>query len=319
MPSASPATIFDAPHPVLCFQALGNEPKIDAEKGIMRGVSVMSKGPALGHSLEVDDTTLDQIVRQGNQRDRVPVYVYHGSGLKEHVGDAVNFSRDGDKARCDIELYDSHADRAYLLEKAQKNPTSFGISSESYPPPNDPLHVLKSPNSKVRYIRSTKLDALAFVRDPATNTSLFSIQPNPDDLDSMTEEKLAEILGTALKPVNEKLTALETENKALKTTLSALPTEEQRKLDLEAAATAATTKFAASCGIKPGQVPVATGEGKTTPDPEKAKEKTEFERLMDAEKAAGSPNPQVSARWKNPAAFNAHMALQTGKDKPGRY
>ena len=48
-----------AMEPVITFAASAGV--IDAQTGIIRGVSLITKGPALGHGVMIDDKTLEQV------------------------------------------------------------------------------------------------------------------------------------------------------------------------------------------------------------------------------------------------------------------
>ena len=40
---------------------------IDAEAGVIRGVSLITKGPALGHGVMIDEKTLEQVKKAAEQ------------------------------------------------------------------------------------------------------------------------------------------------------------------------------------------------------------------------------------------------------------
>jgi len=118
----------------LSLFAAAADSRIDADAGVISGVSLISKGPAKGHSflgepLIVDETTLDEVTAaaQGFQ-DGVPVNFDHGTGIEDLVGSVRNVYRDGYKVRGDLYLLKSHESFATIIEMAETMPSNFGIS-----------------------------------------------------------------------------------------------------------------------------------------------------------------------------------------------
>lgn len=113
---------------------------IDADKGVIRGVSAMQAVEALGHGMTIDAATLDQVAKLGNAATGKGIKVRFGhpgacdNALGTLVGHATNFRVVGDKVLNDITLSESASVspkgnlRAYLLKLAQENPRDFGMS-----------------------------------------------------------------------------------------------------------------------------------------------------------------------------------------------
>lgn len=113
---------------------------IDADAGVIRGVSAMQAVEALGHGMTIDATTLEQVAALGNAAGGKGIKVRFGhpgacdNALGTMVGHATNFRVAGDKVLNDITLSESASVspkgnlRAYLLKLAQENPRDFGMS-----------------------------------------------------------------------------------------------------------------------------------------------------------------------------------------------
>ncbi|WP_447979077.1 hypothetical protein [Candidatus Nitrospira bockiana] len=115
------------------------KPRVDREARIIYGFSVVTKRPALGHNMLIDDTTLDQVVEHGNKAKRgIKARFDHpnasSTSMGTTIGRAVNFRRDGNRVRADLHLLAATAsapggDRAeHVLDLAEEAPDLFGAS-----------------------------------------------------------------------------------------------------------------------------------------------------------------------------------------------
>ena len=113
--------------------------------GIIFGASVIHAGEALGHYAWIDGVALDQVVELGNAMENgAKVRFTHpsmsGDGLGSYLGRAKNFKRDGDQVFADIHLSESAKNSpdgdlsSYVLELADDDPESFGMSIVNGPP-----------------------------------------------------------------------------------------------------------------------------------------------------------------------------------------
>ena len=118
--------------------------QIDRAAGIIRGVSAIQIGEALGHDLLVDAITLRQVVDLGNAapetgkvRGIKSRFTHPGmcaDGLGTLLGHATNFRVIDDKAVCDLTLIKAAATSpkgdlfSYVLDLAEQAPESFGLS-----------------------------------------------------------------------------------------------------------------------------------------------------------------------------------------------
>lgn len=103
---------------------------VDSTNGVVKGVSVITGGvQAKGHNLEVDDTTLDQMLELGTSKDQVPVKWNHRSGADAVNGYFTNFRREGKKLKADWHLLKTHSQYAHALEMAERMPQNVGFSA----------------------------------------------------------------------------------------------------------------------------------------------------------------------------------------------
>ena len=114
--------------------ATATDSRVDAESGVIRGVRVITKGEAKGHSflgepMIIDDQTIDEVVAAAASfPDGVPVKLAHGTDIEELIGSIRDIVSDGDCARGDLYLLKSHENYATIIEMAETMPSNFGIS-----------------------------------------------------------------------------------------------------------------------------------------------------------------------------------------------
>jgi hypothetical protein len=140
----------------------GSGTQVDEVNCIVRGVSMITGGLiALGHDLEVDDTTLAQVFNCAAQLGQVPVKLDHGSGILNVNGHLTNFRKDGNKVRADWHLLEKHPNTPQMLEIAKKQPKTVGLSITFKGQPES-----KSGKKKAR---CTELVSTDLVPHPAAN------------------------------------------------------------------------------------------------------------------------------------------------------
>lgn len=103
--------------------------EINAEKGIISGVSVITEGDAKGHGMLVDSTTLQQVkdCAEG-YKGGLKVKLNHGSGVESICGALKNFRIEGNQLLADLHLLKSHSEYHHILELAEKMADTFGFS-----------------------------------------------------------------------------------------------------------------------------------------------------------------------------------------------
>jgi len=182
----------------LSLFAVAADSRIDAEAGVLRGVSLITKGAAKGHEflgepIIADDTTLDEVCAAAmGFADGVPVMFDHGSGISDLVGAIKDVYRDGDKVRGDLYLLKSHESFDTIIEMAKSMPSNFGlsISFQNAPEPvmgndeepdgdgdddQEESPILGSSTDIVAYAaRIAELYSCDLVQAPALNASLFN-------------------------------------------------------------------------------------------------------------------------------------------------
>ena len=177
--------------------ATATDSRVDADNGILRGVRVISKGQARGHSflgepIIVDDQTIAEVVAAAaGFADGVPVKLAHGTDIEELVGSIRDVTNDGDCARGDLYLLKSHESYATIIEMAQTMPSNFGISISFMNAPEPVMGNDMEPDgdeddtdSSLRDLVADDIVAYAarvcelysadLVQSPACNRSLFS-------------------------------------------------------------------------------------------------------------------------------------------------
>jgi len=203
---------------VFQFQAGSISGRVDRDAGIIRGAAVITGGvTARGHDLEVDDTTLEQIVTCGNAKGRVQVKLNHKDpqALQSICGYLEGFRREGDKVVADWHLLKSHEEFDALMERATRMPDCFGLSAAFSGPPKGE----KRKDGK-QAARCEELLAVDCVAMPAANPAgLFEAvvdtatngKPMNDKIEqnegAAPEPTLAEVLA-AVQELQEVVTAV---------------------------------------------------------------------------------------------------------------
>jgi hypothetical protein len=141
---------------------------IDAEAGVIRGVSLITKGPALGHGVMIDEKTLEQVKKAAEQYSGgLKVKLDHSGGAGDIVGYIDALRIDGDKLLGDLHLLQSSPHRSYILEIAQRIPDTFGLSI-AFSGPSE-----KSADGLKTLQRCSEIYSVDLVSEPAANPSGF--------------------------------------------------------------------------------------------------------------------------------------------------
>lgn len=114
---------------------------VDRDNGRLNGVSVMESGPAIGHGFELDEQSLDEVVRLGNEaKGGIKTRFTHPDmcheGLGNELGRSVNFrkSEDGGRVLADLVLLQAAGKspsgdlRGWVLDMAEEDPGLIGMS-----------------------------------------------------------------------------------------------------------------------------------------------------------------------------------------------
>lgn len=184
---------------------------VDVSAGVIRGVSVITIGPAKGHGIEVDATTLEQVKACAESyQGGLKVKMEHAGDAGDIVGFLTNFHIEGAQLLADLHLLKSTPHREYIMELAQTIPDTFGLSIAF----SGPVEV----KNDTRLARCAEIYSCDMVGEPAANPSgLFDAGPlvkadNPSSLPiqptiKMDEKKIQDMIDCAIKGAIDSLSA----------------------------------------------------------------------------------------------------------------
>lgn len=171
----------------LSFIPLESGLKADVETKTLFGVQVAMLGEAKGHGMELDETTLDQIVALGNSTSKgVKTRFGHPTectpGLGTFLGTRDNFRRDGQYVRADLHLSEAasaqYAD--HVLQMAKLHPEKIGnsvvVSGERLFREDQDGNRLKDEDGKnlLPVLRVKHLHAVDVVDEPAAGNGMYA-------------------------------------------------------------------------------------------------------------------------------------------------
>tara|TARA_Y100000310_G_scaffold265257_1_gene276192 strand:+ start:5264 stop:7537 length:2274 start_codon:yes stop_codon:yes gene_type:complete len=168
------------------FAAKGFE--VDVEKGLFKNVAIITKGPALGHEMIIDDTTLKQVTNSINSmRSGIKSRLTHPEkgffgpttdAIEVMVGRAKNARVEGNKVVGDVQLgqYSKKTPRGdlwgYLTSIADEDPTLVGLSISFFPGE----HEERKDEDDISLAPACRVDSVIgvdFVGSPAANPNGF--------------------------------------------------------------------------------------------------------------------------------------------------
>ena len=207
--------------PIISFAAVADS-KIDAEAGVIRGVSLITVGPALGHGVAIDRKTLEQVKTAAEMyTGGLKVKLDHSGGAGDIIGYIDTMRIEGDKLLGDLHLLQSSPHRTYILEIAQRIPDTFGLSIAF----SGPSEV--GSDKKTILQRCSEIYSVDLVSEPAANPDGFfsrklkeleSVMPKnepsgtPQNNNPMNEDDKKSIGGmieSAMMAMNDRLSKLE--------------------------------------------------------------------------------------------------------------
>ena len=207
--------------PIISFAAVADS-KIDAENGVIRGVSLITVGPALGHGVAIDRKTLEQVKTAAElYTGGLKVKLDHSGGAGDIIGYIDTMRIEGDKLLGDLHLLQSSPHRTYILEIAQRIPDTFGLSIAF----SGPSEV--GSDKKTILQRCSEIYSVDLVSEPAANPDGFfsrklkeleSVMPKnepsgtPQNNNPMNEEDKKSIGGmieSAMMAMSDRLSKLE--------------------------------------------------------------------------------------------------------------
>lgn len=195
-------------------------PSIDAELGVIKGVAVITEGPALGHfdrktdnPIFADAKTLAEVLACAKQyAGGLKVKMTHAGDAADIVGFLRNFRIDGQVLRADFHALQSTPHRAYIMEVAQTVPHAFGLSIA--------FSGATEIDGERALARCSEIYSADLVSEPAANPNgLFTAQPNRDgpkltiENTSKMEDDMKDVLAKLSAQIEEmgaRLSKLET-------------------------------------------------------------------------------------------------------------
>ena len=286
---------------------------IDTEAGVIRGVSLITKGPALGHGVMIDDKTLEQVKTAAEQyAGGLKVKLDHSGGAGDIVGYIDALRIDGEKLLGDLHLLQNSPHRAYILEIAQRIPDTFGLSI-AFSGPSE-----KSSDKLTTLQRCSEIYSVDLVSEPAANPSGFFARklkqlqtgeieqpeakieielPMNDDMKKAIEG----MIQSAMMGMSDKIAKLESMLPTIEDKPAAMSAQnEVVQLAANTAALAAVKEFAKSFGAP--AAPVASAEA-----PKPAVQSQKFEEIVAAKASElkGDKSAAISFAIKNHADLYA--------------
>ena len=168
--------------------------RVDFNEAKIHGVSLItSQIEATGHGLFVDDICLHQLHQFGKEMGQVPVTQNHEGGVEDVNGWVENIHLDGKQLRGDWCLLKSHPDTVTMLERADRQPRTFGLSLAFKGNPEGTLYMGK------KCARAEALLSADVVKRPAANPmGLFSAKDsqNVDSSKNLVSRKTIELQNT---------------------------------------------------------------------------------------------------------------------------
>lgn len=219
--------------PLRHFEGVSTISSVDSEKGVIYGVSLITSGiSARGHqidhpadkdepealrrkiNLEIDKTTLEQMLSCAEEKKKLPVKWNHKTGADAVSGYLKNFRIEGNKLLGDWHLLKSHERYRHALELATEMPESLGLSTSFRG---------KDEHSNGRaFARCTDLVSADLVASPAANPDGFfeevdstgesmATQPTDSGADhDLNEPSLADVLA-GIHALNSRFESVENE------------------------------------------------------------------------------------------------------------
>jgi hypothetical protein len=174
--------------------------RVDKEKGIITGVSVITGGvQAKGHPLICDDQTVQQMFSACASKGQIKTKANHKSGVKEVNGYLADFrvvqGPTGEKLLADWHLLHKDPNYEHTLEIAERMPATVGLSASF----TSPKGFEKGQTTRFgKAARVKEVLSVDFVTDPAANPDgLFEIgnqEVDTSEKNMTTEEMLAQLL-----------------------------------------------------------------------------------------------------------------------------
>jgi hypothetical protein len=194
-------------HPVSTFNRLGFSAveaasRVDRDKGIIYGVSVITEGEAKGHDMQVDAITLQQVMQCAKAfADGLKVKEDHGSGVMATVGVLKNLRVVGKQLRADLTVLPEYEHAQKLYGMAEMMPSTFGLSIS--------FSGVSEFSDGQRLARCQEIYSADLVSEPAANSGGLFSKPKPTQLSTMEITEIVKAIEEIKSEMSAKFTALE--------------------------------------------------------------------------------------------------------------
>lgn len=194
---------MDSPTLTLFSAVAGS--RVDAAAGVIRGVSLITEGPALGHGVFIDAVTLAQVKAAAETyAGGLKVKMDHAGGAGDIIGWIDGFRIGGNKLLGDLHLLETSEHRGYVLEIAEKIPDTFGLSL-AFSGGTEAVG-----KDKKLMQRCTELYSCDLVSEPAANKGgLFSRKLTTTTMEDPNKKPAADPVAEALSQFAARLAKLE--------------------------------------------------------------------------------------------------------------
>lgn len=229
--------------------------RIDKATGLIKGVRIISTGAARGHGVLVDDKSLSTVKScaeeygTGLKVKFNPDTFNHGDGSIAGLVPKATLRIENGALLGDLQLRENYAQRAYILELAETQADTFGLSIDFS---GDPETI-----NGIQFARCNEIYAVTIVDEPAANDAgLFSAKddpitqtPNTHLLMSPEDKKeFASLFTEGMKPFATRLDSMEDGLKKLAAKPATNPDDEDADCTGMSAADVATERLAAGVG-----------------------------------------------------------------------
>jgi hypothetical protein len=163
--------------------------RVDRAAGIIYGVRLITRGPAKGHELEIDDQTVTTLHQLGlKMPSGIKTKLNHRSGVTDINGRIFNPRIEGGDWFGDWELDKAHPSFESVCNLAEKQPHNVGFSLSC-----DNADGGHEKRGKKRFARFKAINSADLVDAPAANPGLFEVPSVDSRKKAMTDEQFSEL------------------------------------------------------------------------------------------------------------------------------
>lgn len=184
--------------------------RIDRDKGVVKGVSLITEGTAKGHQLQIDSETLKQLETAFNdvKNPGVKAKLNHRSGVEAVFGYITNARVEGPKLLGDLNMLKAHKDFDQTLEQIETMPSQIGFSVAFQ-------GEKKQTEAGTPVARCKDLISVDLVPEPAANpTGMFEAKVDKEVVYMENEVSNEDILN-ALSQISDRVEGIEDFNDEL--------------------------------------------------------------------------------------------------------